>query len=113
MSKTNSENESDSSGEECVTCQEFFSSDGKCIICDAPQCENCCIEENKINLTEWLYDCPNKCSKCKRIGCGDCISTCYSCANKGEDPEFLCQECSNFTKQDCKYHGEWNLCSHH
>lgn len=100
-------------GAECVTCNEVFSGDGKCVICDEAQCENCRVEGNIIHLAEWLYDCPNKCAKCKRIGCGNCITTCYSCANKGEDCEFLCEDCHNFVKQNCKYHSYWNLCSIH
>jgi hypothetical protein len=99
---------------ECCSCgDEFLIADRKrCDICKSPVCNDCKKERNILNFEEWLTDCPNKCNKCKKVGCGYCIKTCYQCWNIGDEFEFLCIHCSELSKQDCKYHN-WYLCSKH
>lgn len=113
MSKNIEDTESSESSEgiECTTCYDIFSGDGECKICYMPQCPNCATEGNIINFNEWLQDCSNKCSKCERIGCKDCMRTCYSCSNRGEFSPMLCEDCSTLTKQDCEYHSNWTTCN--
>lgn len=98
---------------ECCCCREYFSTEMKnCSICESEVCDDCKIVNNVINFEEWISDCTNKCEKCSRIGCGNCISTCYQCWNIGEEHKFLCRDCSTLSRQNCEYH-KWNLCSKH
>ena len=98
--------------EECVSCREEVEDIYKCKICDSDVCEACLQERNILTLTEGLSNCPNKCENCQRIGCQECISTCYQCWNIGESHDFICQDCSNLQTQDCSYHS-WDLCPLH
>jgi hypothetical protein len=111
-SEDNSEdNSEESEGTECVTCYDIFSGDGECKICYMPQCSKCAIEGNIINFNDCLQDCSNQCTECERIGCKDCMRTCYSCSNRGENSPMLCEDCSTYIEEDCEYHGIWILCN--
>ena len=100
-------------GVECVSCREIFGEVKNCPICDSSVCSECATEQNNLLFEEWLDDCQNKCDKCKRIGCRNCISTCFQCWNEGDEYNFLCQDCSDLTEQDCEYHSYWTLCPKH
>jgi hypothetical protein len=108
--------ESADEGFECVTCNDEFAIDAEkhCGICNSSVCEKCLSEGNIICYTEWLDNCPNTCARCKRIGCGDCIKTCYQCWNISESHESICDDCNSgqLTEQDCEYHNWW-LCENH
>jgi hypothetical protein len=83
----------------------------KCEICGTDKCLDCCKERNNLYFKEWLTDCPNKCYKCKRIGCGSCINVCYSCDDLGEK-DFQCDDCRQLGKVNCQYH-TWYICNKH
>jgi hypothetical protein len=108
--------ESSEEGFECVTCNDFPSIklEKHCPICDSSLCDKCTQEGNIINFTEWLENCSNKCAKCKRIGCKECMKTCYQCWNKSDTYEFICEDCNGgqLRRQHCEYHSWW-LCSKH
>ena len=98
---------------ECSTCREYTDSDKKCRICNSNVCEYCFDECSLLEIDEWLDEMPNTCDRCHRIGCGNCISTCYQCWNIDESYDLVCKDCSDLSKNDCDKHSYWDFCPKH
>ena len=99
----------------CSVCyeQSYKNSLGNCEICsEEVLCEQCKQPGDRLTFNEWLANCPNYCSNCKRVGCVNCISTCIQCWNISEKYPFLCKDCSNLVTDTCEYHN-WTLCIKH
>lgn len=96
---------------ECETClSDLPIKNMKLCPCGQKICRDC--HKNKkdiITLNEWLINVPNRCEKCEKICCSQCIRTCYNCQNEGRDFIFTCIECSGVIKSDCEYH-TWYIC---
>eukprot|EP01130_Rhizamoeba_saxonica_P003680 TRINITY_DN1535_c0_g1_i2.p1 TRINITY_DN1535_c0_g1~~TRINITY_DN1535_c0_g1_i2.p1 ORF type:complete len:127 (-),score=12.59 TRINITY_DN1535_c0_g1_i2:68-448(-) len=93
---------------ECVNCSEYGEHViDKCQICEMDLCKTC-SKETLISLTEWL-EVSNLCKKCDRIGCRDCITTCFTCHNDNVFAGSFCIDCTELREVDCSYH-EWYIC---
>ena len=105
----------DEDGYICATCEEDtdFSELKQCRICETGVCVKCYDENNKLNYTEWLYGCSNKCIACNMIGCKDCINLCYQCANLSEGNDSYCVKCKIFDTIKCRCGEEWPVCDKH
>lgn len=105
----------------CENCYEEFQYDPeKCSICKTELCRKCSQPNEDLSLNEWLVELPNQCSKCRRTGCSECLTTCILCHNIGEDYPVFCKECSDLKScegcRECDYcekHEHCDLCSHY
>ena len=110
----NKNNDSDE-GFDCSSCPQQFDCLTNlkiCRICDSDVCQRCYDEADILFFKDWLYNCSNKCVVCERIGCGNCIRLCYTCANEGKCFDSYCENCKVFDELHCEYH-DWILCKEH
>lgn len=96
----------------CDNCYKDCKTFHKCKICGTETCNNCNHEANVVFFNEWLRGLSNRCSECKRIGCNQCMQTCFDCHNEGEFAPMFCEKCSPLKKINCKYH-TWYTCNKH
>lgn len=109
MSDNSSENEGNNSSD-ILECNECDSTQvKKCKVCD----ETLCPKHLTGYLKEWLIYNGEMCAKCRRSGCPNCMITCFSCANQGDQTYWYCDSCNEehdiLTTVDCKYH-LWYKC---
>lgn len=102
--------------ETCANCNDFpFVCLKPCQICESDLCQECSVKGNHVHLCEWLEECSNECAKCKRLGCSNCLSTCYECQNLQESEEMFCCDCAAtlLRKSHCKRHRKRDVCAKH
>ena len=82
---------------DCTNCNAELDKDEgtACEICDSDLCKDCSEEGDCLNFTEWLVELPNQCSRCKKIGCRNCILTCHSCWAGEKKAEMICEKCNS------------------
>jgi len=91
----------------CWDCGKYMD---ECEYCGHQVCPRCEI----IIRDDWLKINP-RCDKCKRIACKWCLNVCYTCYNKGDNIEIVCQKCDDkiYRQFTCTIHGTWIYCDIH
>lgn len=102
----------------CSTCHNHFELNTvkHCKICSSEVCDYCFDECSLLEIEDgWLEELPNTCDRCHRVGCENCLSTCYQCWNIDETYDILCRDCSDLSKQKsrCEKHSHWDFCEKH
>lgn len=69
-------------------------------------------EDGEVEVNEWLQF-VNRCEKCDKRFCVNCLFYCSECFNQGEDEKVWCLSCVEKGKYvECKCCG-WSLCKEH
>ena len=101
----------------CCNCEAEIDILNSCSVCESDLCAKCSQKGDTITLCEWLEECSNQCSKCKRLGCVNCITTCYECQNWNEisKSDVICCECAEtvLCRSQCTEHDDRDVCFAH